>query len=612
MRIKTQYFLRNLFAYLLIGLFAYWIIPVPSAQAAGEFQADYDVGYAIAPNGKTIVTQNVTLTNKQTNLYPKQYAITIDTDKIHNVIARDNAGGITPTITQHDGKTEILLTFNEQIVGIGKQLLFTLRFENSDIAKQNGSIWEINIPGVDDDADLSSYFVSLQVPVTFGPNAYTSPLPADGKRWNKEQMIRGGISAAYGNEQIYTVKLSYFLQNSNVTPGVATIALPPDTAYQTVSILSLEPAPVTVDRDPDGNWLARYRLAPGQKMPIEAKLAIRMFLYPKEKSVRQTDYTDLYTKPLPFWETDADDIQALAKKYPTPRAIYNYVVQTLGYDESRVSQNPIRKGAKLSLTSPKQSVCMEFTDLFIAIARAAGIPARELVGFAYTTNTKLRPLSLVTDVLHAWPEYYDAEKKSWIPVDPTWENTTGGVNYFDKLDFNHIVFAIHGLSSSEPYPAGSYHEEGKIGKDVSVAFAMREPQQITNKLLTTIQFPTVVTAGFSSEGLVTIQNTSGNAVEHASILVQASPIAYSFSAIEPYLPPFAKKAYPIRLDPTSYITRGRGQITVTTDGEVHTAYFDIQPMYWVLVPVGILLSVICVGLWLFVVKSRSWTTRHIK
>lgn len=597
--------------YLFIGLFVYWIIPIPLAHAAGEFQADYAVDYAIAPSGKTIVTQNITLTNKQTNLYPKQYSITIDTDKIQNVIARDNGGLITPSITQHDGKTEILLSFNEQIVGIGKQLTFTLRFENSDIAKQNGSIWEVNIPGVDYDADMTSYYVSLQVPTSFGPNAYTSPLPADGKRWNKEQMTRGGISAAYGNQQLFTVKLSYFLQNSNVTPAVATIALPPDTSYQTVSIHSLEPAPLTVDRDADGNWLARYRLTSSQKMSIEAKLTIRITLKPKGNFEKQLDTMDAYVKPLQFWEVNADEIHVLAQKYTTPRAIYNYVVQTLAYDYSRVSQNPIRKGAQLALATPKQSVCMEFTDLFIAIARAAGIPSRELVGFAYTTNTKLRPLSLVSDVLHAWPEYYDAQQRTWIPVDPTWGNTTGGVNYFDKLDFNHIVFAIHGHSSSEPYPAGSYHQDGKVGKYVSVDFAASQPQQTTKSLRSTIQFPTVVTAGFSSEGLVMVQNISGNAVEHASIVVQATPMNYSFSIVEPYLPPFAKKIYPIRLDPTSYITRGRGEITVVSNGNIARSNFDIQPMYWVLIPIGIVLCVICIGLW-HVVKSRSWTTRHIK
>ncbi len=37
-------------------------------RAVGEFKADYDVGYSIAPNGTSIVTQVITLTNQYTNL----------------------------------------------------------------------------------------------------------------------------------------------------------------------------------------------------------------------------------------------------------------------------------------------------------------------------------------------------------------------------------------------------------------------------------------------------------------------------------------------------------------------------------------------------------------
>ena len=94
---------------------------------------------------------------------------------------------------------------------------------------------------------------------------------------------------------------------------------------------------------------------------------------------------------------------------------------------------------------------MEFTDLFITIARSAGIPAREVNGFAYTENPDIQPLSLVNDVLHAWPEYYDSEKGVWIPVDPTWGSTTGGVDYFSKLDLRHFTFVVHGKDSTKPY-----------------------------------------------------------------------------------------------------------------------------------------------------------------
>lgn len=95
---------------LIVGVFHH-----PSrVYAVGEFQEDYDVQYAIAPSGVTIVTQNVVLTNKMTNLYPQKYTILIDSVNIRNVIAYDNGGVIRPQIKQEDNKTQIILQFNEK------------------------------------------------------------------------------------------------------------------------------------------------------------------------------------------------------------------------------------------------------------------------------------------------------------------------------------------------------------------------------------------------------------------------------------------------------------------------------------------------------------------
>ena len=137
-----------------------------------------------------------------------------------------------------------------------------------------------------------------------------------------------------------------------------------------------------------------------------------------------------------------------AKNLKTAKGIYDFVSTKLKYDYERVKPNVERLGAVNALNNPNSAICMEFTDLFIALARAAGIPAREVNGFAYTENPKIQPLSLVNDVLHAWPEYYDYEKGVWIPVDPTWASTTGGVDYFNKLDLRHFTFVMHGKSST--------------------------------------------------------------------------------------------------------------------------------------------------------------------
>ncbi|MBI3385643.1 transglutaminase domain-containing protein, partial [Candidatus Gottesmanbacteria bacterium] len=381
--------------------------------AVGEFQANYEVRYDVSPSGSTIVTQSVGLTNKLTNLYPKQYSIIIDSDKISDVIASDGGGVINANVSLKDGKTTITLPFNEQVVGVGKTLSFTLRYQHNDVAHKNGRIWEINVPGVENDPDLGRYRVSLTVPPSFGPNAYLSPVAADRGYWTKDQMIQGGISAAYGDKQVFIFNLHYAIANPTVTTRRTEIALPPDTEYQDVSITSINPQPKTVIRDADGNWLAQYDLLAGQKMDINAELTIAVYLRPKASQKPVSVNPSDYVKPLQYWEVYDPKIVALAKQYKTPREIYTFVVQKLTYDYGRVSQNPIRRGAIGALADPTRSICMEFTDLFIAIARAAGIPAREVVGFAYTTNSRLRPLSLVSDVLHAWPEYYDSITQLW-------------------------------------------------------------------------------------------------------------------------------------------------------------------------------------------------------
>ena len=594
------------FVYSLICLFVYLFISPSSAVAAGEFRANYDVQYNVAPTGITISTQTITLTNKLTNLYPQKYSILIDSTNIKNVIAYDKGGPISPEIKQNDGKTEILLTFNDKVVGLGKSLQFTLRFENGDIAQKNGTIWEVNIPGIVEDPDIDNYTASLTVPASFGPNAYMTPLPGSGTRWTREQMTRGGISAAYGTQQVFDLTLSYHLENQKVTPDTQEITLPPDTAYQTVSINELTPKPDTVRRDTDGNWLARYTLTPGGKLDISARLTATITLAPKETKT-DTSTLDSYLKPDQYWETENSKIVSLANAYRTPRAIYDYVVSTLSYSYDRVNQNPIRKGAVGALANPATAVCMEFTDLFIAIARAAGIPARESVGYAYTTNTKLRPLSLITDVLHAWPEYYDTEKKIWIPVDPTWAKTTGGVNYFDKLDFNHIVFVIHGTSSTYPYPAGSYRKSGNEGKTVQVRFASGAPTPAQRELTARIEFPKQITAGVEARGVVAIENTTGAAVDEAIISIQSSPIDVAINRTERNIPPYSSIQIPVSMTVPNAWTRSNGRITVQVNAAMAQTFFVIQPFYGLLIPIAAALLVLFILAWILLARpSFLW------
>ncbi len=599
--------LRRLFFVSYCLLFIVYCLISPShVLAVGEFTENYDVQYAVAPSGVTIVTQNVSLTNKKTNLYPQKYSILIDSVHIKNVIAYDNGGIIKPQITQKDNRTEIVLQFNEKIVGMGKSLKFSLRYENTDIAQKNGEIWEINIPGVADGPDLENYFVSISVPPTFGANAYMSPPPAGGNKWTKDQMIRGGVSAAYGNVQQFESTLSYYLDNPTVTTKTMEIALPPDTAYQQISIQSLDPKPKTVVKDIDGNWLAQYDVSAQSNTSISAKVNIKVFLHPNDSFVTQPVDSSLYTAPAKYWETQDPKIMELASQYKTPREIYEYVVRTLSYDYGRVNKSPIRKGAVQALSTPESAICMEFTDVFIALARAAGIPAREAVGYAYTTNAKLRPLSLSTDVLHAWPEYYDTESKIWIPVDPTWADTTGGVNYFDKLDFNHIVFSYYGKSSDYPYPAGFYKKAGSTTKDVFVQFTQGKQAEKTGKLAISYLFPKTITSGITGSGSVTIENISEVAISGVTATIQSAPVDVFITKLIPDLPPYANYTIPISMHIPNSFTKNFGMIVTTAGDESMRFDFIIVPfIYTFSVPI-IAITIVVVLLVGLMVWERVW------
>ena len=75
--------------------------------------------------------------------------------------------------------------------------------------------------------------------------------------------------------------------------------------------------------------------------------------------------------------------------------------------------------------------CNEHTALFVALARAAGLPARIDVGLVSVRSAFY---------YHAWPEVYIAEGKErgfWLPVDPT-------LNQF-PADATHVRLARGGL-----------------------------------------------------------------------------------------------------------------------------------------------------------------------
>lgn len=581
--------MRKIFLFIL-SLLLLSLSSLAKAEASSDFLASYNVKYQVANDQNTHVQLNITLSNKTDNYYAASYKIHLGFNDIRNVKANDGEGNILTGIDKEKEDQIVNVKFNQKIIGLNNKLNFSISFDTPDVAKRLGKIWEINIPGLDSASDISDFNVQVIVPRDLGETAFIKPYVRPSSNGNiysfsKNDLNTSGISMTFGSEQVYQLNLTYHLYNKNLFPVKTEIALPPDTNYQKVQIQNISPKPENVIIDTDGNWLAQYSLSPSSKKDVVVNEKIKLSLNPSPQPESAINLSN-YLKEKLYWEISSKNIKEKSKDLKTPRDVYNFVSDYLTYDYSRVASNDPRLGALKSIINPKSAVCLEFTDLFIALARAIGIPAREVDGFAYTQNTKERPLSLVKDILHAWPEYYDKDKKTWIMIDPTWANTTGGLDYFDTLDYDHIAFVIKGSESEYPVPAGGYKlpNEQSI-KDVNVAFAPQYSDEDT-KISVSTDLPFELISGFASKGHILLENTGQVISPAQDIIIKTNLLTPSYQKLSvKSIPPFGKLTVPVSFNKTSFLTNKTDTIKIMVGGSSIIHQTKIIPLFlsrWVL------------------------------
>ena len=117
--------------------------------------------------------------------------------------------------------------------------------------------------------------------------------------FGKEDLLKAGIIAAFGDFQVFSFDLNYHLENPYVDKkGKTSIALVPDTAYQKVYYSKILPSPSSVVLDSDGNWMATYYLKPGEKKDIQVSGNAQIFATP------QVLYTSPNPVTLPYYLSD--------------------------------------------------------------------------------------------------------------------------------------------------------------------------------------------------------------------------------------------------------------------------------------------------------------------
>ncbi len=152
----------------------------------------------------------------------------------------------------------------------------------------------------------------------------------------------------------------------------------------------------------------------------------------------RSDLYKKYTEPEELIECNCSKIISLARNltdnvdcwHEKSLKIYNFVRRHIHYkvqDEERGALWALENGV---------GDCSEYSYLFVALCRSAGIPARIQAGFAFHHTRE------TLEDGHMWAEYY-LESYGWIPVDVTWR-------LFDKIDDKHFS-SIQSIPEAIPY-----------------------------------------------------------------------------------------------------------------------------------------------------------------
>lgn len=557
------------------------------ANVEENFATSLKTTYTVNENGRTRVTHAFTITNLKPLFTITQYALKLSSPGISEVRVLENDQALPAQVVSTDSMTSIGITFPEAIVGEGKERQFTISYLDPDAAIISGQVLEVAIPKVQEASAYRDYQIELVTPTSFGlpsrvsAGIYQTNQVEGAIRTTFRSQHDQGVNVIFGTEQFFDLSLRYTLDNPTNGARLTQIALPPDTSFQRVVIESLDPLPDSMERDEDGNWIATYRLGAATTTIVMAELKVRVTLE-ADRDVTITPPTSLHTQPDTYWSTNHAEIASLANQYQDISAIYGYTTNNLSYNYDLLESEITRLGAAAAIANPNQALCQEFTDVFIALARANQIPARRLTGYAHTENSLLRPLSLVEDILHAWPEYYDHSQGLWVPTDPTWGSTSGGINYLDQFDLNHIVFAINGISSQRPYPVGSYKNEFVEGKDVEVRFAsdfVMPDHQLEMKVVT----PTPSWLPFLNPPSLQITNLSG-AANYGLELTIAAPAGLEIWPGQvvslSQLLPFASHHQSLIALQSELILPTTSTIEIINDDQISQITIPVYPAYW--------------------------------
>ncbi len=382
------------------------------------------------------------------------------------------------TIDSSESNPILNINFDRDIE-FGSPFTIEISYRSKGIIYKSGKVRDIYVPGFSEDFVFSdserieSINTLVRIPKSLGNLSFAIPngnITQSGGyndvSFTQEDLKGRSGWIEIGTEQIYEFSITQeFPKSNDIIFGINTykIVLPRDiksgNITQEVFFTSISPNPVAIYEDDNGNLIGEFSVPSSSSGVFEikgyaklTKIAIDYSAYTGTIANVPADIIAINAKPGEYWESDnnaiknaaIDAISGLDAKtspvFAIAERLYEYVIAKIDYSNIKRFGINERQGALKTLQGGA-AVCMEYSDLYIALLRSLGIPARAVLGYGYTG------IDSTDSSEHQWVEVYIPEL-GWVSVDTTWGESApelvGG-------DLNH--FFIHVASEDPNTPA---------------------------------------------------------------------------------------------------------------------------------------------------------------
>ena len=349
----------------------------------------------------------------------------------------------------------------------GAQIQYVLTYKHPGLIYKNGALSEayIHAFGPEFKFDLINTTYSFNTKLLFPKNYENSyiifPEPSSIEQtqdeiisnYDQSKLINQFVYLQLGKTQIYEFEL---VQEVNPTESKYTgltnryeLVIPRNfknnTIEQSVLIKTIEPEPIYLKKDEEGNIIGAFDFYSDQQTTIKVHGygVLKIDSSDFKSQVGQIkdipkEVINKYTNSSKYWEVDNQQIVKTAQSlsaydnnvYELTVSAYKFIVDSIDYSQVKKFGLNERQGAVATLNGGA-AVCMEYSDLFLTLMRARGIPARAVFGYGYDPMKAKEQQEA-----HQWVQIYmPGLEHSWVDVDVTWGE---GGNTLIGGDLNHF------------------------------------------------------------------------------------------------------------------------------------------------------------------------------